>query len=181
LTAGEKATVVATITVENDVNTEDNTMTKEYEVTNGIAEVAELAITAEDVTVELNAESFAVKVTVKNLSETVDAENVEVKALIGVDVLGSKTIEKIAAGMQETVTISVSNPYTQEGKYNDLHIMTSNAETWVNVTVSTVTAIEAIKAVYGKNVQIFTLNGKKVNNVKKGGLYIINGKKVMIK
>jgi len=181
LTAGEKATVVATITVENDVNTEDNTMTKEYEVTNGIAEVAELAITAEDVTVELNAESFAVKVTVKNLSETVDAENVEVKALIGVDVLGSKTIEKIAAGMQETVTITVSNPYTQEGKYNDLHIMTSNAETWVNVTVSTVTAIEAIKAVYGKNVQIFTLNGKKVNNVKKGGLYIINGKKVMIK
>jgi hypothetical protein len=42
------------------------------------------------------------------------------------------------------------------------------------------TSIQSIKAQLG-NVQIFDLNGKKVNNVKKGAAYIINGKKVVLK
>jgi Cu/Ag efflux protein CusF len=43
------------------------------------------------------------------------------------------------------------------------------------------TAIKSIKAQFGENVQIFDLNGKKVNNVQKGVVYIVNGKKVVLK
>ncbi len=50
------------------------------------------------------------------------------------------------------------------------------------------TGIAAIKAIYGEDVQIYNLSGKKVNNVRRGfpyqgrgQMYIINNKKVMMR
>jgi len=50
------------------------------------------------------------------------------------------------------------------------------------VKVTQTTSIQAVKAMLNNsNVQIFTITGKKVNSVQKGGVYIINGKKIIVK
>ena len=55
---------------------------------------------------------------------------------------------------------------------------------WVGVTVTDdplVVGITAVKAQLGQNVKGYTLGGQKVNDVRKGQVYIINGKKVVVK
>lgn len=177
-----EVTVTATVTAENDVNTENNTQTKTYTIA---AAKPELSFTVADVTTNINASTLDVKVTVKN-SEKAAAENVIVTVYDENSAqLGTATIENLAAGAEQTVTITVNKTYTQAGTYNSqLQVTVSGVEgvKWVAVTVTEQgVGIAALKAQYGDNVQIFTVNGQKVNDVRKGGLYIINGKKTIIK
>ena len=54
------------------------------------------------------------------------------------------------------------------------------AELWVLERADIATAVEEVKAESGKVKTIYDLNGRKVENPTKG-LYIIDGKKVLIK
>ncbi len=181
LQAGE-FTVTASVEVEGDVDLTNNTMDKTYTIA---APAAELSFEVAEVSTVKDAASFDVKVTVSNTGKGA-AENVAVKVYDeGSAVLGEATIASIAAGAQESVTITVNKTYTEVGTFkSQLQVWVAGVEgvKWVAVTVtSPATSIEAIKAVFGENVQIFTLGGKKVSNVQKGQVYIINGNKVVIK
>ena len=183
LQAGE-VTVTATVTAEGDVDESNNTLTKNYTIA---APQPVLSFTVENVTTKVNAGSFNVKVTVKNTGKGA-AENVAVKVYDENSVvLGEATIASIATGAEETATITVQKTYTAAGTYkNQLQVWVAGVSgvKWVDITVtSEVTAIQAIKAKYGENVEIFTLTGRKVNvnDIRKRNVYIINGKKVVIK
>lgn len=182
LTAGE-FTVVATVTAEGEAETTlaDNTLEKTYTIA---APTPELSFTVEASAGTTDA-TIPVKVTVSN-SEKAAAENVVVTVYdASSQKLGEATIAAIAAGASETVTISIENTYTAAGEYkNALQVTVAGVDgvKWAAVTITEGTVgIAAIKAQYGENVQIFTVNGQKVNEVRKGGLYIINGKKTVIK
>ncbi|MBQ7510999.1 MAG: hypothetical protein IJT53_08905, partial [Prevotella sp.] len=182
LTAGE-FTVVATVTAEGEAETTlaDNTLEKTYTIA---APTPELSFTVEASAGTTDA-TIPVKVTVSN-SEKAAAENVVVTVYdASSQKLGEATIAAIAAGASETVTISIENTYTAAGEYkNALQVTVAGVDDvkWAAVTITEGTVgIAAIKAQYGENVQIFTVNGQKVNEVRKGGLYIINGKKTVIK
>lgn len=180
LQAGE-VTVTATVTAENDVDENNNTLEKNYTIA---APQAELSFTVEAKAVA-NAEAFDVVVTVTN-SEKADAENIVVTVYDEKGTMvGTATINQLAAGVTENVAISVEKVYAEGGTYkNQFQVVVSGVEgvKWVDVVVdATITAIQAVQAQYGKNVQIYTLDGKKVNNVRKGVVYIINGKKMMMK
>ena len=165
-----------------DATPEDNVYVQNFNVA---APAAVLSFTVKDVETVKNAESFDVEITVSNTGKGA-AENVAVKVYDENSAeLGATTIESIAAGAEETVTITVNKAYTEVGTFkNQLQVWVKGVEgvKWVAVTVKdTATAIEAIRAQFGENVQIFNLNGQKVNNVVKGNVYIINGKKTLIK
>ncbi len=181
LTVGE-FTVTATVEVEGDANLTNNTLEKTYTIA---APAAVLSFTVADVTAIVNATSFDVKVNVKNTGKG-DAENVAVKVYDEEsELLAETTIASIAAGAEETATVTVNKTYTEVGTYkNQLQVWVAGVDgvKWVDVTVNeTGVGIAALKAQYGENVQIFTVNGQKVNEIRKGGLYIINGKKTVIK
>ena len=182
LTVGEFE-VTATVTAEGEAEAtlEDNTMKKTFTV---YAPTPELSFTVE-ATAGTQDANIPVKVTVKN-SEKAAAENVVVAVYdANSQKLGEATIDDLAAGAEKTVTINVENTYTAAGTYrNVLQVTVTGVEgaKWTDVIITEGTVgIAAIKAVYGENVQIFTVNGQKVNEVRKGGLYIINGKKTVIK
>jgi subtilase family serine protease len=173
--------VTATVTAENDVDENNNTLERNYTIA---APQAELSFTVEAKAVA-NAEAFDVVVTVTN-SEKADAENIVVTVYDEKGTMvGTATINQLAAGVTENVAISVEKVYAEGGTYkNQFQVVVSGVEgvKWVDVVVdATITAIQAVQAQYGKNVQIYTLDGKKVNNVRKGVVYIINGKKMMMK
>ena len=164
-----------------DINPDDNVMVQEFTVA-GLQPV--LNFTVAEVTAVKDAESFEVNITVANTGKG-DAENVAVKVYDENSAeLAAGTIASIAAGEEETATLTINKTYTVAGTYrNQLQVWVAGVDgvKWVNVTVNdTATSIAAVKAQYGENVQIFTINGQKVENLKKG-LYIINGKKVMVK
>jgi len=182
LTAGE-LTVVATVTAEGEADDKlgDNSLTKNYTIA---AAAAELSFTVEAAAGTLDA-TIPVKVTVSN-SEKAAAENVAVTVYdANGNKLGEATIAAIAAGDEATATINIENTYTAAGEYrNALQVTVAGVEgaKWVTITITEGTVgIAALKAVYGENVQIFTLSGKKVNDVRRGNVYIVNGKKVVIK
>jgi hypothetical protein len=182
LTAGE-LTVVATVTAEGEADDKlgDNSLTKNYTIA---AAAAELSFTVEAAAGTLDA-TIPVKVTVSN-SEKAAAENVAVTVYdANGNKLGEATIAAIAAGDEATATINIENTYTAAGEYrNALQVTVAGVEgaKWVTITITEGTVgIAALKAVYGENVQIFTLSGKKVNDVRRGIVYIVNGKKVVIK
>jgi hypothetical protein len=121
-------------------------------------------------------------VTVNNESENIDAENVEVKVYSENSIeLCSTVIPVVYAGASKTVYVKGESdkPLTEKSK---LQVMVNGTIKWVSVKVTQTTSIQAVKAMLNNsNVQIFTITGKKVNSVQKGGVYIINGKKVMVK
>ncbi len=175
LTVGEN-TFTATVEVEGDVDLTNNTLEKTYTLT---AEPV-LSFTANDITVGKSDTEIPVAVIVKNTGKGV-AKNVAVKVYseAGAE-LGLTTIETIAAGGEKTALIMITNTFTDKGKLQ-IWVAGVDGVKWVNVTVTESTAIAAIKAQYGENVKIYTLTGKLVDNVKKGGLYIVNGKKMVVK
>ena len=182
IAAGE-FTVVATVTAEGEAEDklEDNTLEKTYTIA---APAAELSFTVEATAGTLDSE-ISVKVTVKN-SEKAAAENVVVTVYdANSQKLGEATIATLAAGAEETVTIKIANTYTTAGEYkNALQVTVAGVDgvEWATAHITEgTTAIAAIKAVYGENVEIFNLSGKKVNDVRRGNVYIINGKKVTVK
>jgi hypothetical protein len=133
LKAGEKATVVATVTVADNTN-KTTTMTREYDVVNSnVATEPVLAITAQPVEVEFDAEKFNVVATVKNTS-TIDAKNVEVKLFYN-QTIDSLTIASLAAGTETTLTFeNVQNPFSKAGTYT-MYVIATKAMAEVNVTV----------------------------------------------
>ncbi len=133
LKAGEKATVVATVTVADNTS-ETTTMTREYDVVNSnVATEPVLAITAQPVEVEFDAEKFNVVATVKNTS-TIDAKNVEVKLFYN-QTIDSLAIASLAAGTETTLTFeNVQNPFSKAGSYT-MYVIATKAMAEVNVTV----------------------------------------------
>jgi uncharacterized membrane protein len=128
-----------------------------------------------------------VKVVVSN-SEKAAAQNVAVAVYDNQGVkLGEATIENLAAGAKETVTITIEKTYSETGiKKNELQVLVSGVEDakWVDVNVmdeGTYNGINSLKAQFGENVRVFDVNGRKVNEVRKGGLYIVNGTKIVVR
>jgi len=167
-----------------DATPDDNTMSKTYTIA---APAAELSFQVVDVVAKQNAESFDVKVVVSN-SEKAAAQNVAVAVYDNQGVkLGEATIENLAAGAKETVTITIEKTYSETGiKKNELQVLVSGVEgaKWVDVNVmdeGTYNGINSLKAQFGDNLRIFDVNGRKVNEVRKGGLYIVNGTKIVVR
>ena len=133
LTAGEKATVVATVTVADNTS-ETTTLTKEYDVVNSsVATEPVFAITAEPVEVEFDAEKFDIVAKVKNTS-AINAENVEVKLFFNQNI-DSLVIASLAANAETTVTFKdVQNPFSKAGTYT-MYVIAPKAQAEVNVTV----------------------------------------------
>lgn len=176
LTVGDME-FVAKVEVENDADLTNNELAKTITIA---APEVELTITTEEVTTTTKSSTIEVVAHVKNDTKF-DAKNVTVKLQRGNEVLAEHTVAKVAANSTETVKFIIENPYKSEGTYkDDLFVLVGKTVKYVKVTVTKATGIQAIKAQYGENVQIFTLSGNKVTDVKKG-LYIINGKKVMVK
>ena len=175
--------VKATVEVENDATPEDNTFEQTYNIA---APAAVLTFTVEDVTAEVNAASFPVTVKVKNTGKGA-ATDVAVKIYdANSQLLAEGTIPSIAPDAEESITITVNKTYTDLGTFNNqLQVWVAGAESgvaWVPVTVTDIpNGIAVIKAQYGEDVQIYNLNGIKVNDVRKGNVYIVNGKKMVIK
>jgi subtilase family serine protease len=178
LTAGE-FTVVATVTAEGEAQAtlDDNTLEKTYTIA-AAQPTFELTVESE-VTGSKNKLTVEIPFTVKNTSN-VDAEMVKVAAYLDGSELGSITIQKLEANSETSDVIEIATGSLNVGK-NQILVMVGNVTKWVNVTISETTAIAAIKAIYGHNVQIYTLAGVKVNDVRPGNVYIINGKKVAVK
>lgn len=176
-------TVTATVEVENDATPENNTLDKTYTIA---APAAVLTFTVEDITAEVNAASFPVTVKVKNTGKGA-ATDVAVKIYdAGSQLIAEGTIPSIAPDAEESITINVEKTYTDLGTHkNELQVWVEGAESgvaWVSVTVTDIpSGIAVIKAQYGEDVQIYNLNGMKVTNVRKGNVYIVNGKKMVIK
>ncbi len=128
---------------------------------------------------------YEVKVTVTNESTNVDAENVKVSVYTeNVQLLNSTTIKKIAAESSESVVVAgTTEAAMDEG--TKLQVFVEGVETsqWITVSLTDnlTTAIETVKAQMGENTRIFTLGGQQVHQVQKGSVYLINGKKVMVK
>ena len=174
--------VRAEVIVENDATPDDNVYVQNFTVA---AAQPVLSFTVEEVTAVVGSQTYNVKVNVKNTGKGA-AENVAVKVYNeNSALLAETTIASIAAGGEETATLTLQNNFNTEGSYrNALQVWVAGVANvkWVTVTVTnTATGIAAIKAQYGEDVKVYTLNGQKVNDVKKGQVYIINGKKVAIK
>ena len=92
----------------------------------------------------------------------------------------------IAAGDQEAVTGTEYELVKIEGtiKINatgTLHVSVTK-DLKMTLSLSTITdGIASIKAAQLEGATVYTLQGVRVNNVKKGGMYIINGRKVAVK
>lgn len=178
----ENAEIVAWVNVEGDVNPDNNKVTKVVPV---IAGKAVLSYNVLDVYAEKDAASFDVVVKVKN-SGAVAAENVEVSVYDAQgSLLASETVETIAAGEEVDAVVTIEKTYTETGVYrNELQVVVKGVEgsTWKSVTVlDDVTSIAAVKAQMENGARVYTLGGAKVNTIKKGGIYIVNGRKVTVK
>ena len=178
----ENAEIVAWVNVEGDVNPDNNKVTKVVPV---IAGEAVLSYNVLDVYAEKDAASFDVVVKVKN-SGAVAAENVEVSVYDAQgSLLATETVETIAAGEEVDAVVTIEKTYTETGVYrNELQVVVKGVEgsTWKSVTVlDDVTSIAAVKAQMENGARVYTLGGAKVNTIKKGGIYIVNGRKVTVK
>ena len=177
--AAGKYTYYVRITSDDD-NADNNI--QQVEVT--VVEKPELSFTVE-ASAKVNTTHLDVKVTVAN-SEKADAENVVVTVCDAQGTkLGEATIAALPAGTEETVTISVEKSYAEAGiMENELQVSVTGVEgsQWVSVSVSdTTTAIKAVRSQYGKDAQVFTVDGKRAVSVQRGNVYIVNGKKVVVK
>ncbi|MBQ7471006.1 MAG: hypothetical protein IJS97_01060 [Prevotella sp.] len=177
----ETIEVTATVVAEGDIDETNNTLTKTFEVAMPAAQVS---ISVEDVTVDAGTTSFVVPVKVKNLREDYAAKNVKVMIYDSAKLIGQATVETLAAGAEETVNVNIELETAYAATTKLRAWVTGYSETQLvefNLIISGTNGIEAIKAAFGKNVQIYTLNGVKVNNVVKGQVYIVNGRKVVMK
>jgi ketosteroid isomerase-like protein len=177
-------TVVATVAAEGDVNADNNTMSRTFTIA---APQPELSFTATAQS-EVDSDDCYVTVTVK--CEKADAENIEVTIYNENGAkIDSDVIDAIAAGEEAEITIKVKHvAFAQTGlqKSNQLQVTVSGVSgaKWVKVNVvekGTIVGIRDIMAQFGENASIYTLNGQKVNTIQKGGMYIVNGRKVMMK
>lgn len=155
-----------------------------------VPEVKDLAVTSITGTIDLNPEiDDFVSVQVMN-NGTVDITDANVTIKINNTVVGTGTVSANAGETGfKTIYIDITTLTLQAGNI-DVTVEVEvegdatpddNTMTATLTVKDTTTGIAAIKAQYGENVQIYTLSGRRVNNVVKGQLYIINGKTVMVK
>lgn len=147
--------------------------------------IVDLAVTAITGSLDLTLESNNLTVFVNNLG-TVDVNDAIVTLTAGEKVLGTATLSAKAGTENNHCTITINTADLQEGNMDIT--ATVEAEGDADLTNNTLThsfnittAISAIKAQFGDNVQIFNLSGKKVTTLRPGHIYIINGKKMMVK
>ena len=133
LTAGEKATVVATVTVDGNT-AEATTVTREYDIVNSsVATEATFAITADDVTVAYGETTFTLNASVSNTS-TVDATDVKVYPFYNAAIEEEATTFNLKAGATKNVTFTLSVPENSAGKTLTYYVMAPKATAPVNVT-----------------------------------------------
>ena len=159
LTIGEKATLVATVTVEGNAETAVTTLTREYDVVDSsVATEPVFEVAAEDVTVPFGATSFEIKAVVKNIS-AIDAQNVEVN-LFRNEVVATQTIEALAAGAEQEVTFTVEA--TEEapfvaGRTVSYYVQAPKAQAEVAVTFEKEAVVEVVEVALS---QINVSNGQ---------------------
>jgi hypothetical protein len=169
LTVGEFE-VTATVTAEWDADLSNNTMTKTYTIA---APEADLTLSANSVAVD---EGIKLTVTLTNNSEW-EANDVVVKLYTENSVLlGEETIATIAGNSSESVDFVLGSEY--EGQKVQVWTKATGVK-WI--TIDTTVGIHNINAMIENGSKIYTIDGQKVNSVSKAGLYIIDGKKMMVK
>ena len=181
-------TVAATVTVEDDATPVNNSLETEITVVAAPVPQAAFTLTAEDAKTQVGEATFTVKVKVKNTGEAAGVATV--KIIKGTEALcEAQSTQSLEVAGEEVLTFTVTNPYTAAGSYDNIQAMTTDnqAGCFVNVTVAPkpeedpASGIATIEAqLKDKDAQIYTMKGEKVSTVSKPGLYIINGKKVVI-
>lgn len=149
------------------------------------AEGADVAITAIDVPETTIGEDgiFTMTVTLTNLGPA-DAENVVLSLRDADDnVLTSTTVGTVAVGETKTVELTWAN--AKAGTVHVVAMADNDSDDSNNVsediTLSDVpTGIAAIRIAAG-NATVYNTNGQKVQILKKGNVYIVNGKKTVVK
>ena len=141
LTAGTKATVVATVSVAGNTS-EATTLTREYDIVNSaVATDPVYEVAAAPVEVEFGAEKFNVVATVTN-TNNIAADNVTVN-LFHNGVIATQTVS-VAANATTTVTFNdVENPFTKAGTYT-MYVQAPNAQAEVAITVKPEPVAETI-------------------------------------
>lgn len=174
-------TVTATVEAEGDTDLTNNTLTKTFSVALPDPSVE---ITVGDVTIARDVLTFNIPVRVRNLREDYAAKNVKVMIYDSNKLIGQATVETLAPAEEKTVdvTITVETPYTGETTLRAWATGYSETQTVeFKLIVDTITGISAVMEQLGDDAGIFTVDGKKLNTINRAGLYIVNGKKVVVK
>ncbi len=108
----------------------------------------------------------------------IDASNTGEKSQLGIEYVNDTEFHILNGGQYFKVgevdgEFGVYYPYC-DAPYN-------MAEKWVLEEVETETAIEEVKGENGKIKTVYDLTGRKIENITNAGIYIIDGKKVLIK
>ena len=167
----------------------------DMECNTAVVEVKDLAITQVSCNdIDLAEQSHFVTVVVVN-NGNVDIENapVSIKATIGGEekIIGTDVISAKAGTEGNTGSVNVS--INTEGMTVGSLTMTISVEvegdatpddntmpTEVNVADNT-DGIATVNAVMKKGAKVYTIGGTKVGKVNEGGIYIVNGRKVVVK
>ena len=145
--------------------------------------VVDLAITDIQGELSTEGENNILTVFIENKGN-VDVENAKVTLTVGIKVYESTITVK--AGDNGLCSFTIPAADLSEGTFTvtatvDYEGETTEADNTLSKQYNVSTAIQAVKAQFGENVQIFTLSGKKVSEVRRGQVYIINGKKTLVK
>lgn len=171
--------ITATVEAEDDVNAENNSVTRSFEI---VLPDALVEISVADVTIGPDKTSYIIPVKVKNLREDYAAKNVKVMIYDSFKLIGQATIATLAADAEETVEVNV-NVETAYTKTTTLRAWATGygenelVEFTLLFDPNSILSIQEI----GQDAKVYTLGGQKVNSINKAGMYIINGRKVVVK
>ncbi len=133
-------------------------------------------------------EEVTISATVRNLSSDSAIKDVIVMLFKDTDEVGkSALIEEIAAGEESTVEFHLgmlaagTYLYTLQILSEDGNADNNMQSLTVTVTDSATTAIRSVGSHCGSSTQVVTISGKRTHNVRKGNVYIINGRKVVVR
>ena len=152
-----------------------------------VEDYVDLAVVAISGEIDLANTTSDVWVFVQNQG-TVSVEDAVVTLTAGDQVLTMNVT--IGAGKTQICTFAVSSEGLEAGQLevvatieteDDVDLENNEFSKSLNVKADETTDIDNIEAAFGQNVKIFTLGGQKVQSLSRGGIYIINGKKVMVK
>ena len=150
-----------------------------------VVPVVDLEITSISGSIDLSAETNFLTVFIENKGN-VDIREADLTLTTGETVLGSATISARAGEEGNTgfASVQVDHSTLQVGEIEvtaKVQVGENVFEYTETVTVTNTTSIMAVKAQLGENAEVYTIDGQKVNSLKKGGLYIVNGKKMLVK
>jgi hypothetical protein len=128
-------TVTASVTVEGDATPADNTFTQEnISVVAAPVPTAAFTLTAAGAQTQVGDATFEVKVTVKNTGDAAGAATVQI--IKGAEALcEAQTTQTLEVDGEETLTFTVSNPYTAAGTF-ELQAITSDNKAGCFITVT---------------------------------------------